>query len=66
MVVKSSGAFSPLGVALDSVHRVVYVSTHEGQLWRFSLRVLEEPRADRDQDGGVGARSSGGGSRVAS
>ncbi|MEU9554338.1 hypothetical protein [Streptomyces fumanus] len=43
VVVKAGGAFSPLGVALDSVHRVVYVSTHEGQLWRFSLRVLESP-----------------------
>jgi Tfp pilus tip-associated adhesin PilY1 len=37
------GNFSPLGVTLDSVHEVVYVSTCEGQLWRFSLRVLQSP-----------------------
>lgn len=38
-----SGAFSPLGIALDSDNGVVYVSTWEGQLWRFSLRVLQSP-----------------------
>jgi sugar lactone lactonase YvrE len=38
-----SGSFSPLGVALDSDNGVVYVSTWEGQLWRFSLRVLQSP-----------------------
>lgn len=44
MAVKSrSGAFSALGVALDSDNGVVYVSTWEGQLWRFSLRVLQSP-----------------------
>jgi hypothetical protein len=44
VAVKSkSGAFSALGVALDSDNGVVYVSTWEGQLWRFSLRVLQSP-----------------------
>ena len=38
-----SGSFSPLGVTLDSAHGMVYVSTWEGQLWRFSLRVLQSP-----------------------
>ncbi|MFV0132385.1 hypothetical protein ACLGIH_03835 [Streptomyces sp. HMX87] len=41
--VKASGHFSPRGVALDGVNGVVYVSTWEGQLWRFSLRVLQSP-----------------------
>jgi sugar lactone lactonase YvrE len=39
--VKAVGQFSPLGVTLDSVNGVVYVSTYEGQLWGFSLRVLQ-------------------------
>jgi DNA-binding beta-propeller fold protein YncE len=42
LAVKSrSGNFSALGVALDSDNGVVYVSTWEGQLWQFSLRVLQ-------------------------
>ncbi|WP_282794949.1 YncE family protein [Streptomyces sp. CC224B] len=38
-----SGAFSPLGITLDSADAALYVSTWEGQLWRFSLQVLRSP-----------------------
>ncbi|MEU9102449.1 YncE family protein [Streptomyces sp. NPDC048361] len=41
--VRAAGAFSPLGVALDRVHGLVYAGTWEGQLWRFPLRVLQGP-----------------------
>jgi sugar lactone lactonase YvrE len=43
VAVKATGSFSALGVALDSSNGVLYVSTWEGQLWRFSLRVLRSP-----------------------
>ncbi|MFJ9620097.1 Vgb family protein [Streptomyces noursei] len=42
-VKSAKGAFSPFGVALDSDNGVIYVSTYEGQLWRFSLSVLQSP-----------------------
>ncbi|MFK8907957.1 hypothetical protein [Streptomyces sp. YS-3] len=41
--VKAIGAFSPLGIALDGVHGLVYAGTWEGQLWWFPLRVLQSP-----------------------
>ncbi|MFI8169862.1 hypothetical protein ACIGAN_26400 [Streptomyces sp. NPDC085931] len=41
--VKATGAFSPLGIALDDLHGLVYAGTWEGQLWRFPLRVLQSP-----------------------
>ncbi|MFE6365895.1 hypothetical protein ACFVP3_38760 [Streptomyces sp. NPDC057806] len=43
VAVKATGNFSALGVALDSRNGVLYVSTWEGQLWRFPLRVLQTP-----------------------
>ncbi|MWA16049.1 YncE family protein [Streptomyces sp. BA2] len=43
VAVKATGSFSALGLALDSSNGVLYVSTWEGQLWRFSLRVLQTP-----------------------
>ncbi|GAA5614706.1 hypothetical protein Spla01_05909 [Streptomyces platensis] len=42
-VKSAKGAFSPFGIALDSDNGVIYVSTYEGQLWRFSLSVLQSP-----------------------
>ncbi|MEU2512661.1 Vgb family protein [Streptomyces syringium] len=39
----SAGAFSPFGIALDTDNGVAYVCTYEGQLWRFSLSVLQSP-----------------------
>ncbi|MGW1376967.1 hypothetical protein ACWD6P_22230 [Streptomyces sp. NPDC002446] len=43
VVKPKSGAFSPLGVAVDSVNSMIYVCTWEGQLWRFSQRVVQSP-----------------------
>ncbi|MGW2865217.1 hypothetical protein [Streptomyces sp. NPDC001205] len=43
VAVKATGSFSALGVALDLDNGVLYVSTWEGQLWRFALRVLQSP-----------------------
>ncbi|WP_030800331.1 YncE family protein [Streptomyces sp. NRRL S-337] len=42
-VKSTKGAFSPFGIALDSDNGVLYVSTYEGQLWRFSLSILQSP-----------------------
>ncbi|MEV5880223.1 hypothetical protein AB0L75_39715 [Streptomyces sp. NPDC052101] len=42
-VKSTKGEFSPFGVALDNDNGVIYVSTYEGQLWRFSLSVLQSP-----------------------